>query len=55
MKYRIKLSYLYTDILEVEADSEEEAIDKAHEEAEEEFECYHDIKVEELTPTSTKR
>lgn len=42
-KYRVKLTYKYTDYVEVEADSEEEAKDKAPEYSEDaQYESLYD-------------
>lgn len=45
--YRVKLTYKYSDTLEIEADSEEEAVVQAMntEETNEQFECLYDCEV----------
>lgn len=46
MKYAVKLIFKYSDIVYVEADSKEEAIEKALGECQEEYECFYDAEVE---------
>ena len=45
--YRVKLIYIYSDTLEVEASTREEAIELAQQQANEEFEYFYDAYVEE--------
>ena len=47
MKYKVKLVFKYSDIVHVEADNEEEAIEKAMDECQEEYESFYDSIVEE--------
>jgi len=50
MRYKVKLTFKYSDIVHVKADSEKQAIEKAIMEAQEEYECFYDAEVsEELT------
>jgi hypothetical protein len=44
-KYKVKVTYLYTDIVEVEANSCLEAMDMAPDLAEEGFECLYDCEI----------
>lgn len=46
--YRVRLTYLYSDVVEVQATTREEAIELAQAEANEEFECFYDAGVEEF-------
>ena len=45
--YKVKLTYKYSDTIEVEADNKTEAIEQAlaSEDIHEQFECLHDAKV----------
>lgn len=47
MKYKVKVIFEYSDIVHVEAESEEEAIRKALDEAHPEYDCFSDAEVEE--------
>lgn len=44
-KYAVKLVFKYSDVVHVEAENEKEAINKALEECEEQFDCLWDAKV----------
>ena len=46
-KYRCKLSFLYTDIVHVEADNEDEAEKLALKDCHEEYDTYYDAKITE--------
>lgn len=46
--YRVRLTYLYSDVVEVQATTREEAIELAKEDANEELECFYDAGVEEF-------
>ena len=46
IKYKVKLSFVYSDIVHVEAEDEKEAIKKAIEECEEEYEYFYDSETE---------
>lgn len=46
-KYRVKLIFIYSDVVHVEAKSEKEAIEKAMENCNEEFESFYDAEVRE--------
>ena len=46
-KYKVKLTFLYSDIIHVEANSEKEALQKAAQECHEEYEAFYDVEVEE--------
>jgi hypothetical protein len=46
--YRVRLTYLYSDVVEVQATTRQEAIELAQEEADEKFECFYDAGVEEF-------
>ena len=49
MRYEVKLMYIYSDTIEVEAESKQEAIDIAKkDDREETFDCYYDAYVTEL-------
>ena len=50
MKYEVKLIYLYSDTIEVEADNKEQAIEIAQQDddIDEVFDCYYDADVTEL-------
>jgi len=45
--YKVKLTYKYSDTIEVEADNRAEAIERAlaSEDIDEQFECLHDAEV----------
>ena len=45
MKYKVYLTFRYSDIVHVEADNEEDAIKKAMDECQEEYECWLDAGV----------
>ena len=45
-RYKVKLTFKYSDIIHVEADNEPEAISRALLECEEEYESFYDAKVE---------
>ena len=47
MKYKVKLTFLYSDIVHVEADDKKEAIERALYEAQEEYESFYDADVTE--------
>lgn len=47
MKYKVKLIFKYSDVVHVEADSEKEAIAKAMDECQEEYESFFDVEVTE--------
>ena len=47
MKYAVKLIFKYSDIVHVEAETEEEAIQLALVDCQEEFECFYDTEVKE--------
>ena len=47
MHYKVKLSFVYSDIVHVEADDEREAIEKALTECCEQYECFYDAEVSE--------
>jgi len=47
MKFRVKLIYKYSDVVHVEADDKDDAIIKAMEEANEQYECFYDAEVTE--------
>lgn len=46
-KYRVKLKFIYSDVVHVEADNEEEAEGEAMKHCQEEYECYYDCEIEE--------
>lgn len=46
--YRVKLTHLYSDTIEVEATTREEAIEMAQGDANGEFECFYNVEVTEL-------
>ena len=46
--YKVRLTYLYSDTIEVDATSKQEAIELASLEANEEFECALDAEVTEI-------
>jgi hypothetical protein len=46
-KYKVKLIFKYSDVVHVEAEDEKEAISKAMEECNEQYECFYDSEVEE--------
>jgi hypothetical protein len=48
MKYKVKIEYIYTDTVEVEADSEYEAKTIALSECEQQFSHLYDLTVEQL-------
>ncbi len=48
MKYKVKLIFLYTDTVEVEADNKKDAVDKATDNCEEQYECFYDAEVSEI-------
>ena len=50
MKYCVKLKFIYSDTVHVEAENEKDAIDKALDDCHEEYECFYDYKVEEEWP-----
>ena len=45
--YRVKLTFKYSDVVHVEADSAKEAERKALEECQEEYECFYDSEITE--------
>ena len=45
-KYKVKVSFIYSDIVHVEAENEKDATQKAIEECHEEYECFYDAKVD---------
>lgn len=45
-KYKVKLIFKYSDVVHVEAESEEEAIRVATDECDEQYECFYDAEVE---------
>ena len=45
-KYKVKLMFLYSDTIHVEAENEKEAISKAFDECHEECESFYDFDVE---------
>ena len=45
--YRVKLTYLYSDTINIQATTREEAIELAQQQANEEFEYFYDAYVEE--------
>lgn len=47
-EYRVKLTYLYSDIVEVTAESKKEAIALAQDIVDERFEYWYDAEVNEL-------
>ena len=47
MKYRVKLTFKYSDVVHVEAENDSEAIQKALPECREEYECFYDAEVTE--------
>lgn len=47
MKYEVKLIFKYSDIVHVEAENEKEAIEKAMQECEEQYECFYDCEINE--------
>ena len=46
-KYRVKLEFIYSDVVHVEAENEEMAEESAMLACNEEYECYHDCTVTE--------
>ena len=52
MKYKVHLIYRYTYACEVEANSEQEALDIATNEAKPEYDCMVDAKVKEIKDKS---
>lgn len=46
-KYRVRLVFMYSDVVHVEADNKEDAIEKAMDECEEQYECFYDASVTE--------
>ena len=46
-KYKVKLTFKYSDIIHVEANSEKEAIEKAFEECCEQYESFYSAEVDE--------
>ena len=44
-KYRVKLTFKYSDVVHVEAETEKEAIEEALAECQEEYECFYDADV----------
>jgi len=49
MKYKVKLIFKYSDVVHVDADSEEEAIEKALQDCHEKYESFYDAEVERET------
>ena len=47
MKYKVKLIFKYSDIVHVEADTEEEAVEAALKESDEQYDSFYDTEVEE--------
>ncbi len=47
MKYAVKLKFIYSDTVHVEADNEKEAEAKAIEHCQEEYEAYYSCDIEE--------
>ena len=47
MKYRVKLTFKYSDIVHVTADNQKDAERKALEECQEEYECFYDSEITE--------
>jgi hypothetical protein len=47
-KYRVKLIFRYTDTVEVEAENSEEAVGRALDECNEQYECLEDSRVTEI-------
>jgi len=46
-KYKVKLKFIYSDIVHVEAETEEDAIEEALKHCQEEYEAFYDAEVEE--------
>lgn len=46
MKYKVKLTFKYSDTVHVEAADEKEAVKNALSECQEEFECFYDADVQ---------
>ena len=46
-KYKVKLTFKYSDIIHVEAETEKEAISAATLQCEEQYECFYDSEVTE--------
>jgi len=46
-KYKVKLDFIYSDTVYVEAEDEKNAIEKALDECEEVWTCFHDAEVTE--------
>ena len=46
-KYKVKLMFVYSDIIHVEAENEKEAEHLAFKECQEEYDYYYDSKIEE--------
>jgi len=44
-KYMVKLIFKYSDIIHVEAENEEDAVNEALKECAEEFECFYDAEI----------
>lgn len=49
-KYKVKLIFKYSDVVHVEAKNKEDAIKKALEDCNEQFECFYDAEVREDEP-----
>jgi len=47
MNYKVKLTFKYSDTVYVQADNEKDAINKALDECEEQYECFYDANVTE--------
>lgn len=45
-KYKVKLSFIYSDVVHVEADNAKDAERKALEECREEYECFYNSDIE---------
>ena len=46
MRYKVKLIFKYSDIVHVEAETEKEAIEKALQDCDEQYESFYDAEVE---------
>ncbi len=47
MKYKVKLTFKYSDVVHVEAESEEKAVKAAMFDCDEQYECFYDAEVSE--------
>lgn len=47
MRYKVKLIFTYSDVVHVEAETEKEAIKKALQDCDEQYESFYDAEVDE--------